>query len=201
MKKILVIPDHNYTFHSLGFNKKPLKKLQQWKHYYNFKQVTYESLYYSELSSTNTFQITFLGNLHPEYQKLSVPEYSTNPSAYHANIHEFISEKELWEKHTQFDILLLSYNVLKINPNLWIHEQFRKHDKFVAILDFPEDEITMQEPNEENIFRGLRPKKDFDIYFKNIIPRGFSKDKLYPIGPTPVRLENFDLSKLKPIRE
>jgi hypothetical protein len=199
--RILVIPDRAYTFHNYNDLKDIKNKLLFVKKYLTFKQVTYESLYYSDLTLFNDkeTEIIFLGKLHKEYRKTFLPEYTTNPSAYHSNSHPWLSMDEVLSSINSFDALLISYDNLKQGANK-IHQEFKKRNKLIAVLDFPEDEELMITPSEEKIFRAGKKGFDFHIYFKNIIPKGVQMQDLYPIGPTPIRVKNYNLNHLYPFQ-
>ncbi len=200
--KILVIPDKAYTFHNFGDISDLKNKLLFVKKYLTFKQVTYESLYYSDLSLLNEqdTEIIFLGKLHKEYRKTFLPEYTTNPSAYHSNPHPWLSKDEVLSDINSYDALLISYDNLKQGTHK-IHQEFKKRNKLIAILDFPEDEKLMNNPSDQVVFRAGKRDHDFHIYFKNIIPKGIQIRDLYPIGPTPIRVSNYNLNYLCPFQD
>ena len=199
MPKILIVPSrfitniHNREFtrwKNFLFSAKDLKFKNAFDSF-NSHMLCSEIYNYADIPNINGKDQTFiLGNYYKEYTEKQIPKNTRYPSI-HNNPHgTHLTLRGALSMIKKFDCVLIGIQSNEIGNK--IRKKALNHNIPVVLIDHFDHPQVYKDPSYENIFRGLKPEKDFNMYFKHDLPKNKLIDHLvYPLAPMPCNPNNY----------
>jgi len=177
---------------SSGFSS-VLRPLRELKRYFNPGATPYDAeiLFYGDiplvLGRENVFQF---GEYPSQIHAKRVPLNSPYPSCHGTPRATIVRQDEIADILGKVDALLVSTRagarrdlVVPLARNRGIP---------VALLDFLDHHANYGAVDiRKDLTHGFEQGRDYDLYFKKDLPRGYAADRIRPLAPVPVRPESF----------
>jgi hypothetical protein len=198
MKNILIVPSqfitdiHKREIIRLKNSLLQLKSLNFKKSLESFKShmLCTELYNYSDIPILNGMKNTYiLGNYYREYTIKKIPELTRYPSIHNNAEGNHINLKEALSLIHIYDAIIIGIRSGKVG-NIIRKEGIKRNIPIIMIDYFDHKEI-YSNSSYENLFRGLKPNYDFNIYFKHDLPIGLGKKNIYPLAPMPCNPNNY----------
>ncbi|MBI2055304.1 MAG: glycosyltransferase family 1 protein [Candidatus Sungbacteria bacterium] len=154
------------------------------------KIYSVELIFYGDLPAVLGQESVFaLGTYLPHFLSKEIPETCPYPSCIGVPHPTFVGADEA-------ERILLSVDALLVSARSWNRAGFltaaaRRRGIPVAVIDVHDHPSLYGGGNgadtERELFRGLVPGRDFDLYFKKELSLGYRADFVFPLAPSPVR--------------
>ncbi|MBI4132335.1 MAG: glycosyltransferase family 1 protein [Candidatus Sungbacteria bacterium] len=160
------------------------------RHFSQPKIYSAELIFYGDLPALLGGEHVFsFGRYLPHFLSQEVPPACPYPSCIGAPPPTFVGADEA-------ERILPSVDALLVSAKSWGRAGFliaaaRRRAIPVAVIDVHDHPSLYGggkgADTERELFRGLVPGRDFDLYFKKELPLGYRTDLVFPLAPSPVR--------------
>jgi len=184
IKKILIVPSKRLQINYVELIKNRVYR-QELPHH---AEIQYAGDLPSVLGPDNVFVI---GQYYPSVFAANFPLSCPYPSCHGATRPTFIKRKQIDKTLRQVDAVIISAIG---EPDLiaQVIKRARRFNLPVAILDIPDYDTLYGDPDiYEHLTLDFKVRRDYDIYFKKDLPKGFGTDLILPFGPIPVRPSSY----------
>ena len=158
--------------------------------FYKSHYLSTEHYYYGDFVNVVGYDnVAIVGKYYKEYSAQKLNPYTLYPSLFNTPAVREISYKEALNEIGQFDVIFLGGRCGIAGEA--IRMEALSKDKFIVQLDYQDDKEIYKYPTDKMLTRGKVYGRDYHIYFKHDIPLGMLSERVKPIAPMPIRIENY----------
>ena len=158
--------------------------------FYKSHYLSTEHYYYGDIVNVIGYDnVAIVGKYYKEYLSQKMDPYTSYPSLCNTPAIREISYMEALNEINQFDVIFLGGRCGVAGDA--IRTEALKKDKFIVQLDYQDDKEIYKNPTDKTLTRGKVYGRDYHIYFKHDIPLGMPSERVKPIAPMPIRINNY----------